>query len=121
MATHFIMNRPIPKYYPYLGSKRYFKRLQATNDTLYYNTSARQLIFYNKLKEAKSKGVIIPEVYRNEYLLRYESKKGLPCPKVLFRLKKKLTVLANKPEISEQSELITELSKNIKSIKGYYR
>lgn len=207
LATHFIMNRTAPEYYPYLGDKRYFKRLQATNDTLYYNTSARQLIFYNKLKEAKSKGVIIPDVFNNKNLLRYEirhkgrlgkqfnlpevtaetlynekfyinlidiwvkeyfniqkinrltinnmeniktpkdaenmifglllnkvghdeienlitdlkAKQVYSDPKYYSRLKTKLKQLANMTEITEKSELITELDKEIKSIKQYYR
>lgn len=207
LATHFIMNRPVPDYYPYLGDKRYFKRLQATNDTLYYNTAARQLIFYNKLKEAIAKGVKIPEVYKNDFLLRYEirhkgrlakqfnlpevtaetlynekfymnlidiwvkeyfniqkinrltinnmdniktpkdaenmifglllnkvgqseieniiqdlkSKQVYADPKYYSRLKKKLIDLANKPEITEKSELIAELDKEVKNIKQHYR
>jgi len=72
LATHFIMNRKVSDYYMFLGSKRYFKRVQATIDTLYYNTKARQLVFYNKPKEAIAKGVEIPSVYKNENLLRYE-------------------------------------------------
>lgn len=171
------------------------------------NTNARQLIFYNKLKEATAKGVVIPDIYKHENLLRYEirhkgrlskqfnlpevtaetlyneqfymklidiwvneylnieklnrltitnmehiktpkdaedmifgvllnkcgqgeieniiadmkARKVYPDPKYYSRLKKKLTVLANKPEISEHSELIAELNNNIKSIKDYYR
>ncbi len=207
LSTHFIMKREPLEYYSFLGTKQYFKRVQATNDTLYYNTNARQLIFYNKIKEAKSKNVEIPQIYKGENLLRYEIRhKGrlnkqfnLPevtaqtlCderfyiglidtwvkeylniekinkltftnmeqiktvknaeemifgillnkigqseieslildlkannvysdPKYYSRLKNKLKSLANKPSISERSELIEELTKNIKSIKNYYR
>jgi hypothetical protein len=207
LSTHFIMKMPVSEYYQYLGDKRYFKRLQATSDTLYYNTSARQLIFYNKLKEALSKGVIIPEIYKNENLLRYEirhkgrlnkqfnlpevtaatlynekfyinlidiwvkeyfniqkinrltisnmeniktvmdaenmifglmlnrygqdeidnliqdmkAKQVYQDPKYYSRLKSKLKQLANMPEITEKSELIIELDKEVKNIKQYYR
>lgn len=207
LATHFIMQRQAFDYYPYLGSKRYFKRVQATKDTLYYNTTARQLIFYNKIKEATVKGVTIPDIYKNEKLLRYEirhkgrlnkqfnlsevtaktlfdekfyiklidiwineylnieklnrltitnmehiktprdaenmifgvllnkcgqdeieniiadmkAKNIYSDPKYYSRLKTKLKELANKPEISEHSELITELNNNIKSLKDFYR
>lgn len=72
LATHFIMKYEVPEYYKYLGEKRYFKRLQATTDTLYYNTTPRKIIFYDKSKEAKKKGVNIPVVYIGENLLRYE-------------------------------------------------
>ena len=63
--------RPPADYYSYLGQKSRFLRLQATDNTLYYNTKKKQLIFYNKTKEAK-------EVYPNDfeddcyYALRYE-------------------------------------------------
>nr|WP_320118034.1 phage/plasmid replication protein [uncultured Marinifilum sp.] len=207
LSTHFLMNRPAKDYYSYLGSKPYFKRLQATDETLYYNAKARQLIFYNKLKEATSKGADIPDVFLNENTLRYEirhkgslpkqfklpevtastlceesfymnlidiwvneykgiqkrnrlsvgnmndiktvkdaenmlfgvllnkvgldeienlvsdmkSKKVYSDPKYYSRLKSKLIQLANKPEITERSELITELDNEIGNIKQYYR
>jgi hypothetical protein len=207
LSTHFIMTREPHEYYNYLGAKQYFKRVQATNNTLYYNTNARQIIFYDKIKEAKSKKVEIPMIYKNENLLRYEIRhKGrlnkqfnLPevtaqtlyneqfyiklidiwvneylniekinkltinnmeqiktvknaeemifgillnkigqseieslisdfkanhvytDPKYYTRLKNKLKTLANKPNISDRSELIEELNRNIKSIKEHYR
>ena len=58
-------------YYSYLGEKTFFKRLQAHKETLYYNTNKRQLIFYDKVKEAKSKGVVVPPSLGNN-ILRYE-------------------------------------------------
>jgi plasmid stabilization system protein ParE len=42
-------------------------------------------------------------------------------PKYYSRLKSKLKQLANMPEITEKSELIIELDKEVKNIKQYYR
>lgn len=63
---------PPAEYYGCLGNKPYFERLQSTPETLYYNNYKRQLIFYNKTKEANAKDVPIPEILQNSNLLRYE-------------------------------------------------
>lgn len=65
------LNHP-SDYYCYLGNKPYFERVLATNDTLYYDTKKRQLIFYDKIKDALAKNAIIPENLANTNLLRYE-------------------------------------------------
>jgi hypothetical protein len=72
LATHFIMKYPPNSYYSFLGSKKYFNRLQASTDTLYYNTKPKQLIFYDKSIEATAKKVDIPIIYKDINLLRYE-------------------------------------------------
>ena len=72
LATHFIMKYPPNYYYPFLGDKKYYTRLQASTDTLYYNTKPKQLIFYDKSLEATAKKVEIPTIYQNVNLLRYE-------------------------------------------------
>ena len=58
-------------YYCYLGEKTFFKRLHAAETSLYYNTSQRQLIFYDKVKECNKKGVSIPPSLEGN-ILRYE-------------------------------------------------
>ncbi len=72
IATHFIMKYPPNNYYSFLGAKKYFTRLQASTDTLYYNTKPKQLIFYDKVLESTNKKVEIPKIYQNTNLLRYE-------------------------------------------------
>jgi hypothetical protein len=47
--------RPPADYYSCLGGKARFERVQATPDTLYYSTHTRQLVFYDKTKEAAAK------------------------------------------------------------------
>lgn len=72
LATHFIMKYEPLNYYPFLGAKKYYKRLQASTNTLYYNTKPKQLIFYDKSLEATAKNVAIPDIYKGCNLLRYE-------------------------------------------------
>jgi hypothetical protein len=81
VSTVLIVDRPPSDYYPFLGNKPRYERLQATSDTLYYNTNKRQLIFYNKLAEAKAKGVNIPATFLGENLLRLEARFTERLPK----------------------------------------
>lgn len=59
-------------YYCYLGEKKWFRRVNYNKDTLYYSTAKRQIIFYDKCKEAKAKGAIVPPSLIGSNLLRYE-------------------------------------------------
>jgi hypothetical protein len=72
VSTVIPTKRPPADYYNYLGNKPYFERLQSTQDTLYYNNHQRQIIFYDKTKEANAKHVPIPTIWQNCNLLRYE-------------------------------------------------
>ena len=66
VASVIPTKRPPTDYFGYLGSKAYFKRLQAALETLYYNNHQRQLVFYDKKKES----ITVPESWNN--VLRYE-------------------------------------------------
>jgi hypothetical protein len=72
VATHWDMKYLPSSYYSYLGAKKHFTRLHATPNTLYYNTNAKQLIFYDKGIESTAKNVALPTIYQNANLLRYE-------------------------------------------------
>ncbi|MDR1780337.1 MAG: hypothetical protein LBR50_06375, partial [Tannerella sp.] len=72
VSTIIPTKRPPADYYSHLGDKPRFKRIQATTDTLYYDNRQRQIIFYDKTKEATAKGVVIPEIWQGCNLLRYE-------------------------------------------------
>jgi len=72
VSTVIPTKRPPTDYFPSLGIKPRFSRLQATKDTLYYSQRARQLIFYDKTKEGRAKGVQIPETLIGCNLMRYE-------------------------------------------------
>lgn len=72
IATAIQTKRQAKEYFSYLGNKPYFERVQATKDTLYYNTNKRQLCFYDKAKEATKKGSLIPGTLLGCNLFRYE-------------------------------------------------
>jgi hypothetical protein len=72
VSTVIPTKRQPADYYTFLGQKPYFERLQPTKNTLYYNNHQRQIIFYDKTKEAHSAGVAIPEIFTNNNLFRYE-------------------------------------------------
>lgn len=71
LAQSFIVNYPTELYYPYLGESNYFKRL-IQPQSLYYNNGLRVKLFYNKVAEAKKKRVLLPEIWQDKNVLRYE-------------------------------------------------
>ena len=72
VSTVIPTTRPPSDYYSYLGDKTRYERVQATPNTLYYSTQKRQLIFYDKTKEAAAKRALIPPQLADCNLLRYE-------------------------------------------------
>jgi len=74
VSTVLPMSREPFEYYPLLGNKPRFERLQYSKVTLYYKTNEKQLIFYDKKVEAKAKGVKIPIGFEGANLLRVEAR-----------------------------------------------
>lgn len=72
VSTVIPTRRPPVDYYSHLGAKPYYNRLQATQTTLYYSTQKRQLVFYDKTKEAAAKRATVPPTLADCNLLRYE-------------------------------------------------
>lgn len=72
VSTVLTTRLPPKEYYPCLGDKPHFTRLQASPTTLYYSTQKRQAVFYDKTKEAQAKGAVIPETLQGCNLFRYE-------------------------------------------------
>jgi len=72
ISTVITTRLPPKEYYPCLGDKPHFTRLQTSPTTLYYNTKKRQVVFYDKTKEAQAKGAVIPETLQGCNLFRYE-------------------------------------------------
>jgi hypothetical protein len=70
-AQNLIMKYPESVYYPYLGESQYYRRLEQDNG-IYYNNNKRQLLFYGKEHEQKAKREPIPELYKDQNVLRYE-------------------------------------------------
>lgn len=205
VANNLLMDFKPEAYYDFLGNCQYYKRLPQ-DKSLYYKNGLRQLVFYNKIAEAKAKRIEIPEVWQGQNVLRYEMRlisrlsnqlnqptitasilsdekfyikiidrwfveyeaikkqhsinyniKNMKSPKdfkkqlELFaikvlgqdrimqdienlrhqnvfdnpeyysRLKREINELCRTPEMTEQSELMSELDKKIKSIKMNYR
>ena len=71
LAQNIIMNHDLSIYYNHLGTMQYYSRLEQPKG-LYYQNKKRLLVFYNKVADYKSKGLQIPEMYKNRQVLRYE-------------------------------------------------
>jgi len=72
ISTVIELTRPTADYFRYLGTKPYYKRVQATENTLYYKTDRRRLVFYDKIKDCNAKKIPIPQNYIGSNLMRYE-------------------------------------------------
>lgn len=84
ISTNFLMQNEAQRYYNVLGLCTHFNRVQATNNTLYYHCKGkeqkRSMIFYNKAREVEERNGVIPDVYKGENLLRYESRWNTRLP-----------------------------------------
>jgi hypothetical protein len=87
VSTNFIMQYEAQRYYSVLGLCTHFNRVQATNNTLYYHSKGkdqrRSMVFYNKAREVSDRSGIIPDVFKDENLLRYESRWNTRLPQQL--------------------------------------
>ncbi len=70
-AQNFMMDFEPDAYYPFLGECQYYKRLPQ-DKSLYFTNGLRQKVFYNKIAEGKAKGLILPDVWNGQNVLRYE-------------------------------------------------
>lgn len=70
-AQSFIMQNKPEYYYTFLGASNHYKRLEQPK-SIYYQNGGKTKLFYNKIAEGKNKGEIIPEVWANQNILRYE-------------------------------------------------
>jgi len=70
-STNIVTDFTPTIYYPYLGQLSRFQRFEQPN-TIYYNQQAKRLLFYDKIEEAKKKGMTIPKQHIGDNLLRYE-------------------------------------------------
>ena len=79
-AQNFLMKHEPQAYYNFLGECQYYKR-QPISKSLYYSNTLRQKIFYNKVEEGKAKGLILPDVWNGQNVLRYEMRFTSRLPK----------------------------------------
>jgi hypothetical protein len=91
LAQNIIMNHDLSIYYNHLGTMQYYSRLEQSTG-LYYQNKKRQLVFYNKVADYKSKGLQIPDMYKNRQVLRYE-----------LRYKKAILKQFNLPELKAKT------------------
>lgn len=71
VANNFIMKYPTEIYYNKLGVLKYFDRVPFDNGLAYRNYK-QELLLYGKLIEMKSKGLPIPEIWKDLNVLRIE-------------------------------------------------
>ena len=74
LAENFILKRPVREYMSLMGDVAYFTKRPYSKNGLYYTNSRRSMIFYNKVQEYQDKkqANLIPEVYKDRNVLRYE-------------------------------------------------
>ncbi|MDD4235614.1 MAG: hypothetical protein PHF99_06335 [Bacteroidales bacterium] len=70
-SNNLIMQNDVNDYYKYLGQLQYYQRLEQPNG-IYYTNGDKQVLFYGKVREQKAKRQPIPELYKNQNVLRYE-------------------------------------------------
>ena len=79
-AQNFLMDFEPEAYYSFLGECQYYNR-QPQSKSLYYSNGLRQKVFYNKIAEGKAKGLILPDVWNGQNVLRYEMRFTSRLPK----------------------------------------
>jgi hypothetical protein len=79
-AQNFLMDFEPEAYYNFLGESQYYNR-QPQSKSLYYTNGLRQKLFYNKIAEGKAKGLILPDVWDGQNVLRYEMRFTNRLPK----------------------------------------
>ena len=70
-AQNFIVNQNPQNYFDFLGDCQHYDRFTQPK-SLYYQNGMRKIQFYNKIAEGKAKGQIIPPIWANKHILRYE-------------------------------------------------
>jgi hypothetical protein len=71
LAPNIIVKYEPDVYFSHLGDLNYYNRF-AQKGSLYYNNPKKQIILYDKVREQKAKGQLIPEICQNRNVLRYE-------------------------------------------------
>ena len=70
-AQSFTVSESPQSFFTFLGECNHYKRLTQPK-SLYYQNGMRTKLFYNKIAEGKAKGQIIPSIWANKHILRYE-------------------------------------------------
>lgn len=79
-STNLLMKHKPEAYYAFLGECQHYNRLPQPK-SLYYSNGLRQKLFYNKIAEGKAKKLILPDVWNDQNVLRYELRFTSRLPK----------------------------------------
>lgn len=112
-ALNIITKHPIDVYICHLGVLNHYCRLVQPAG-LYYTQNNEQLICYDKVKEQKKAGAIIPELYRQRNVLRIEQRH---IKRVAERLNTPYVVGAMLYDVEFFNMLYRRLGDTYKSIK----
>jgi hypothetical protein len=92
IATNFVVKYDSSLYYDSLGTLKNYTR-SPLGTGIYYNGCNGKLVFYDKLLDAKAKGMEIPTLYAGKNLLRYERRYQQRICKQLNRSELKVKTL----------------------------
>ncbi|MCZ2101282.1 MAG: hypothetical protein LC107_07075 [Chitinophagales bacterium] len=70
-AQSFTVSQNPQNFFTFLGECNHYKRLTQPK-SLYYQNGMRTKLFYNKIAEGKAKGDVLPPIWANKHILRYE-------------------------------------------------
>jgi hypothetical protein len=116
IAENYFMQYDPNLYCNYLGKLNRYRRLEQPNG-LYYKIKNMELAFYNKLKELKTKGENIPEMYQNANILRYELRFHHNLPKVLKQPSVTVEMLSDKTFYNQLLQIYSDMYFKIDKIK----
>jgi hypothetical protein len=70
-AQNLIVSQQPTSFYNLLGECQHYRRLVQPK-SVYYKNTMRQKVFYSKVDEGKAKRQILPSIWANRHILRYE-------------------------------------------------
>ena len=73
-ALNIIVNHPITVYFEHLGTLNHYTRLLMQTYSLYYQQNTERFVLYDKVREQKRAGAVIPELYQKRNVLRIEQR-----------------------------------------------
>jgi hypothetical protein len=132
VAQNLIVKNPVEVYYNHLGELKHNKRSMITEsgivEGIYYFGNNGLSLFYNKIKEQKIKGCLIPELYQNRNVLRYEKRHKRRLPQafnvervtaaMLYNEKFYINLLDNWKNNYFSIKKINDITLNFENMKG---
>ena len=94
IAQNFAVSQHPQSFFCFLGECMHYNRLTQPT-SLYYQNSKRTKLFYNKKLEGKDKGLLMPPIWQNKHILRYELRYTSRLPKQFNKCHVKVNELYN--------------------------